>query len=397
MGANQAMSQMLGLVTHPMNTLGGLLGQQNQDPFWQTNAQLAGQNGPAYSTGPNDIVAAGQAAPAAAPTPAPVAHAPAAPSSYGMPQPQLLPDANPDTIAQQKQANQQRAGVPQAIYHSNAEFGTHGILRDVIGNVEDLGRRLLGFAPRYNDEKWSERAYGMTATNPDGTPDEATRAAATEAAMQYNPEKTEKYMQVLSGVQAQTANSQAMSEYRQAQVSSKASNLLGALAQRAQVQAQAIDPNDPNRQQKLDAIWQGMQNPVSKLQTQIYGKGNEPEVPDSYDPGYLSGLTQAGFTGTNMEHYQQGILTNENRIQLQQMRGDVAMKVANLHGQYQIQAAGILANSRMSVAEKEMALRQTIFDQEREDGAGPYRPFSERDITGATHPVPLTQIQQSPT
>lgn len=276
-------------------------------------------------------------------TNAPAVAAPMSPSTFGMPGMAPSAPADPDAISALHQQLADKANMARQIYNPGSEFGTHGILRDVVGNVEDLGRRLLGFAPRYNDEKFAERAYGMSSSDPN------VAAAATEQAMQYNPAKTEAYQRELETTKAQQVNSQATSAYKNSLVQTRiAQQLSGAGAALGPVMAQ-YNPNDPASVNIAEAQYQRMLPLIKAAQAQLPGGGAN--VPDHFDPAFVQGLMQQGYNGSNVERAMQAAghetaATDRNNATIQGRHEDTTTR-----GQYYVEGQNAGNSSRERIAQ----------------------------------------------
>lgn len=315
-----------------------LLGATGELPAVASNPQ-AGYGAPAPGAGQNDD------GPTQAP---PVDAAPAdievqgqapqrmSPESMGMPGVSAMRSPSPESIADLRQQLNDKANMARELYHKGSEFGTHGILRDIIGNAEDFGRHLLGFAPRYNAEKWSERAYGMSADagpqkQGESNEDYAARQqqakqvadAATEQAMQYNPERTMPYKQQLVAQANTQASTEASAEYKNSQVQAKAANMLSGLgAQLYQANANAgPEEAQTNYARALPAI--------QSVLDRAYGQGVM-KAPTQYDPNFVRQLAQAGFTGTNVQRAQANTLDNETRNAVARGRNLTSIQVARI-------------------------------------------------------------------
>lgn len=73
------------------------------------------------------------------------------------------------------------------------QFGTKGVMRDVIGNATDFLGMLVGRRPTYRKERFMDEIYGWDQPG--------QRDAAINRAMQYDPEMTMDFLKSVSGVE----------------------------------------------------------------------------------------------------------------------------------------------------------------------------------------------------
>lgn len=295
-----------------------LLGPQEVDPdIPQSPSQMAPIDDP------NTIVAQGSAPPRMSP------------ETLGMPGLQQTRLPNPDQIAELRQQLRDKAEMARQIYHPNSEFGTHGVLRDIVGNVSDVGRRLLGFAPRYNEEKWTERAYGMSSSNPE------VAAAAREQAMQYNAGRTMDYGKDLVSEAATKANSDATNEYKNAQTQSRSANIVSGLG------SALLSSNLGAGPEQAQANYDRMRGAIQANLDKTYGPGVM-EAPAEYSDGFARQLAQSGYTGSNVQRAQSNVLTEQNKREIATMGDATKRAIASASNDTRIRVAGIMAQSGLT-------------------------------------------------
>lgn len=293
------------------------------------------------------------------------------PESLGMPGMPVTRQADPQQIADIRQALKDKAELARQIYHPKSEFGTHGLLRDVIGNVSDFGRRLLGFSPRYNEEKWTEKAYGMTSSDPQ------VAAAAREQAMQYNPKLTQEYQHQLVTDDAMASNAAVNREYKSAQSQNRGAQILSGLG--STLLSSTLGVDDPAQK---EAIYQRFRPAIQKQLDSVYGEGVV-TAPEQADDNFIRGLSQAGYTGTNVAGERKAVMSAQTQRELGRLRADTQVRVQQMRGAAQIQAAHILADTRLSLAEKEQALKMLPVEetQTTEVGGSLLRPTTTKTTT----------------
>jgi len=319
---------MLGLTQNPRPSLfdqpfgpRALLGQEQElAPVGQVPAHPIDQGTDAVGT--EDIVATGTRMPRMSP------------EELGMPGLSTMRTPDQESVTDLRAALQDKAKMARDLYHKGSEFGTNGLLRDVIGNAMDFGRRLLGFDPRYNDQKWTERAYGMTSSNP------AVAAAAREQAMQYNPTKTMAYAKALDSEAAQRVSSGTTAEYRNSQAAARQATILGGLGSAVLKANLGADPElaEINYQRMLPAIQKNLDA--------VYGEGVV-QAPANYDEGFIRGLTQTGMTGSNIVSGQNAVLSSATRREIANGRNMTSIEVARIGADARRYAAD--ANYRATV------------------------------------------------
>lgn len=310
------------------------------------------------------------------------------PEAMGMPGMPAMRSADPNQITDIRQALKEKAEMARQIYHPKSEFGTSGLLRDIIGNASDFGRRLLGFSPRYNEEKWTERAYGMTSTDP------AVRAAAREQAMQYNPKLTQDYQQHITQDDVQTTNAAVNRDYKTATAQGRSAQILSGLGQNLLASTLGAEPA------QTEALYQRFRPAIQKQLDTVYGPGVV-EAPEQADEAFIRGLSQAGYTGTNVAGERKAVLNAQTQRELGKLRAETQVRVQQMRGATQIEAARILADTRMSLAEKEQALKMLPVEETQitEESGSIIRPTTTRTVTKGYAPGgqgPSSQPQNIP-
>lgn len=313
--------------------LGALLGN---DP---NELPPVGQQPAAPETvGQQDIVATGSRIPRMSP------------EALGMPGIGAMRSADPEATGDLRQALKDKARMARDLYHKGSEFGTQGLLRDVIGNTMDFGRRLLGFSPRYNDEKWSERAYGMTSSDP------AVAAAAREQAMQYNPEKTMAYAKQLDAARAQEVSSAATASYRDSMAASRNSQLLTGLG------AGLMSINNPAGAEEQ---YQRSLPAIRNAYAAVYGDEAAATIPEHYDANFVASLAKAGFSGTNYQRQEGNVLDNNTRLEVANGRNLTALEVARINADARRYAADAVYRAAVNRAAVTGQPIETIVETEQ--------------------------------
>lgn len=240
----------------------------------------------------------------------------ATPEDFGMPGLPHSSMPNKDTITQMRQDLINKSELARQLYHPKSEFGTHGVLRDVIGNASDFGRRLLGFAPRYNAEKSAEREYGMTSSDPN------VAAASYEGARQYNAGSADSYQKDIVAQQASRANTAATTGYKDAQANARYANMLSGLGS-GLLSAGLAGPDAANTayQRALPAIQANLD--------QIYGAGVY-QAPPQYEEAFARQLAQTGYTGANVQRAQSNVMDNMTRREIANGRNLTSVEVAHI-------------------------------------------------------------------
>ncbi len=297
------------------------------------------------------------------------------PEGMGMPGMTAMRSADPESIDDLRAQLRDKAKMARQLYHKNSEFGTDGVLRDVIGNVSDFGRRLLGFAPRYNEEKWLERQYGMSSTNPE------VAAAAREQAMQYNPSKTMDYQKDLVTQQSQQANTAATIGSKDAQTQQRAAQILSGFGQGILNAGLGANPEQAN------VLYQRALPAIQAQLDSVYGPGKM-QAPTEYDEAFLRQLSGAGYTGSNVQRERGAVLNAMTQRELGKLRSETQVRVQRMRGEAQIQAARILSDSRLSLAEKERELKMLPVEETQvtEESGSIIRPTTTRTTSKSYAP-----------
>ncbi len=309
-----------------LNHIGQMLGIGGQEHQSDPSLGLA-RTTPSQDTGlgPHSLLGAQPIAPPVTPSGSETGditvsgHAPQrlSPSSMGMPS---LPAANPmdpAAIKDQHQQLQQNADLARELYHPGSEFGTHGLLREIIGGGTDIARHLLHMPEKYGQEKWAERAYGMTSQDPN------IAAASTQAAMQQSPTLTQSYEQQLVNQANSKDNAEAMQEYRQSQAQTRYTNVISGLGQSLLSANLGADPAS------AQANYLRMKPAIQAQLDKAYGEGVMP-LPEEYDDSVGRQLAGAGFTGSNVQRHQDNVLSTQARREIANGRNLTSVEVANI-------------------------------------------------------------------
>ena len=222
------------------------------------------------------------------------------------------------------------------------QFGTRGVLRDIIGNGVDFLGSLLGREPTYRDEKIRDKLYGW-----DQGPE--ARAAAIKRVMDYDPKAGMEIMKNLSAIDAQQQSTAATADYRAAQAQPKHLDALGAMAQGITESGKPADAYNLYRQT--------MQ---AKL-NQIYGD-DAPQLPETYDEATVRTLKASGYRGSDVardmdsqrDNYTKQVLLDKKLIKQDEWE--------KLRASTRLRVAEIVANTAMSRAEMEAQIRKSIAD-----------------------------------
>lgn len=222
------------------------------------------------------------------------------------------------------------------------QFGTRGVLRDIIGNGVDFLGSLLGREPTYRNEKIRDKLYGW-----DQGPE--ARAAALKRVMDYDPKAGMEIMKNLSAVDAQQQSTAATADYRAAQAQPKHLDALGAMAQGITESGKPADAYNLYRQT--------MQ---AKL-NQIYGE-DAPQLPETYDEATVRTLKTSGYRGSDVardmdsqrDNYTKQVLLDKKLIKQDEWE--------KLRASTRLRVAEIVANTAMSRAEMEAQIRKSIAD-----------------------------------
>jgi hypothetical protein len=240
------------------------------------------------------------------------------PAGLGMPTMPNLRNMDPAQIEDMRQQMKAKEDMARQLFHKNSEFGTKGVLRDIVGNVSDFGRRLLGFTPRYNEEKWTEKAYGMTSEDPN------VAAMAREQAMQYNPGRTEDYAKQLEAERASRISSAATEAYRGSQVAKNSADLLTGLG--GGLVALAQKGGTP---EQVQAQYTRMRPAMQKALDDTYGPGVY-EAPEQFDPAFVATVTRSGYDGNTYQREVATNATNDMRERVAAGKNLTALEVAKL-------------------------------------------------------------------
>lgn len=224
----------------------------------------------------------------------------------------------------------------------NLQFGTRGILRDIIGNAVDFLGSLVGRTPTYRDEKIRDKMYGW-----DQGPE--ARAAAINRVMEYDPQAGMEIMKNLTAVDAQRTNAEATSEYKNAQAIERQRQGVTGLAtaiMRAPDVNKAYEAYRPVLQKQLDSVL----------------GAEAPRLPDQYDPNVIGGLPMLGFKGSDVQREVKSIRDNDLKERLQNQKLLKQGEWEQLRASTRIKVAQIAADSRLTAAQQMAELRKAIED-----------------------------------
>lgn len=175
----------------------------------------------------------------------------------------------------------------------NLQFGTRGVLRDIIGNAVDFLGSLVGRTPTYRDEKIRDKMYGW-----DQGPE--ARAAAINRVMEYDPQAGMEIMKSLTAMDAQRESTEATAEYRKGQSLPRILDGVSGLA------TSLISSGNPA------AGWERARPALQSQLDAAYGKGVY-ELPMEYDAQTVMGLTRLGYKGSTVQREAATILNDETK------------------------------------------------------------------------------------
>lgn len=175
----------------------------------------------------------------------------------------------------------------------NLQFGTRGILRDIIGNAVDFLGSLVGRTPTYRDEKIRDKMYGW-----DQGPE--ARAAAINRVMEYDPQAGMEIMKSLTAMDAQRESTEATAEYRKSQSLPRILDGVSGLA------TALISSGNPA------AGWPRTRPAIQAQLDAAFGK-DVYKLSEEYDAQTVMGLTRLGYKGTTVQKEAATILTDETK------------------------------------------------------------------------------------
>lgn len=244
--------------------------------------------------------------------------------------------------------------------HPGLEFGTHGVLRDIIGNAVDFLGGLIGRRPSYAREKLEDRLYGWD--QPGQLP------AAISRGMQYDPQATQEFLKNISSVQQAQAATQSLAESRQSSAQARA--LQGVTG----ISSGIMAAKDPAAAYKLNK---------AALQKQVDAAGLGISLPDEYDENAVSPLTNAGYTGSNLVSERNSVLSNAVKAQLFREGITNKTELDAADNSTKLKVASIMANNRLTAQQRHDDAMRAMEEWRQSVGAGQYGPVVvQRDIMG---------------
>lgn len=231
------------------------------------------------------------------------------------------------------------------------QFGTHGVLRDVIGNGVDFLGSLVGRKPTYRKEKFMDRIYGWDQPG--------QFEAAMNRGMEYDPELTQEFMKNITGIRNAEESTAANKEYRGTMAQSRTLDALGGLATSV-----VAAPNPEAEYARARPALQAMAN-------KAYGVGEDGEpvyrLPETYERGALDGLTRAGYDGGNTQRELTGREADQTKRWVVSQKLLKQDEWERLKASTRVTVATIAANASMSNAQKAAAVREAIAADRGED------------------------------
>ncbi len=185
----------------------------------------------------------------------------------------------------------------------------------------------------------------------------------------------------MTAIQNSRANTAATTQYKDAQTQQRAAQILSGFGQGILNAGLGADP------QQANVLYQRALPAIQAQLDQVYGPGKM-QAPTEYDEPFLRQLSGAGYTGTNVQRERGTVLNAMNQQKLQQMRSSTQEHVAHIRGDYQLKAARILSDSRLSIAEQERQLKMLPVDETQvtEESGSIIRPTTTRTTTKAYAP-----------
>lgn len=222
----------------------------------------------------------------------------------------------------------------------NLQFGTRGVLRDIIGNAVDFLGSLVGRTPTYRDEKIRDKMYGW-----DQGPE--ARAAAINRVMEYDPQAGMEIMKNLTAVDAQRTNAEATSEYKTAQVTARQREGITGLAtaiMRAPDVNKAYQAYRPALQKQLDTAL----------------GAESPELPEQYDPNIVGGLPMLSYKGSDVRQDIKSIRDNDTKRDINLLNNALKRELANASNAVKRRGQDLAYKASIGNAEAARELRRFL-------------------------------------
>lgn len=222
----------------------------------------------------------------------------------------------------------------------NLQFGTKGVLRDIVGNGVDFLGSLIGRRPTYRDEKIRDKMYGW-----DQGPE--ARAAAINRVMEYDPQAGMEIMKNLTAVDAQRTNAEANAEYKTAQVADRQMRGITGLAtsiMRAPDVNKAYQAYRPALQKQLDTAL----------------GAEAPELPADYDPNIIGGLPMLDFKGSDVQREVASIRNNDTKQNINTLNNALKRELANASNAVKRRGQDLAYKASIGNAEAARELRKFL-------------------------------------
>ena len=240
--------------------------------------------------------------------------------------------------------------------HPGLQFGTHGVLRDIIGNATDFVGSLIGRKPTYREEKFQDRIYGW---DQPGQED-----AAMHRGMSYDRGLTQEFMANQDKIHGTDAMTAANADYKTQQGLGLKREALGNAAFGIYG---AADPES--------AYSQGGRERMQAALDDIYPDGKAPQLPEKYDENVVKSLYTAGYKGKDVASTIQTGMRGQVTLKKTDLDNATKRLIAAGHDATTITAAQIRAEATRYAA-------QTSASSKAEPA--PVKIGTESDILGTT-------------
>ena len=187
------------------------------------------------------------------------------------------------------------------------QFGTHGLARDIIGNVTDFVGSLIGRKPTYRKEKFMDAIYGWDQPG--------QYEAAMSRGMKYDPELTQNFMKTYESVHGNDEANKSLAGQREETALQKRRDSLGASA------TGIFSAEDPEA-----AYSQGGREELQYKLDALYPEGKAPQLPENYEPNTIKRFMYAGWRGTEVQR--QSAATMREMGQDRRQGNDINYKTA---------------------------------------------------------------------
>lgn len=249
------------------------------------------------------------------------------------------------------------------------QFGTTGVLRDIIGNATDFLGMLVGRRPTYRDEKIRDHAFGWD--EPGGL------EAAVNRVSQYDMGAAMELYKNAQGIKNAQEQARSMAEQRGATADYRRGQILTQGQQQLGMMANGMTTEQGyNRSVKA----------FNALGQRVFGDSFQP-LPETYDPtttpALMGDITRQGYSQSSAASIERAKLNNESRETIASGKNLSNELIARIRAQTGLTVAQIQAAASEYRANKAAQSRMDVLDFMLQHGIGPAKPTDMQLILGA--------------